>query len=482
VVVKRKSFLPLRRSMAKEVQQEAKAQEGETTKTKEWTKEQTKEKTKTKEWTSPPSVSFPKAADHLKDASVACMSDRAKGVKSAYLGLDTRLPDVSAERLREIKEKFPHFPDIVDQGAVRREYFIRLPRAVEDWANRNMICDPRDTIMLSTMVNMFVVTGTLSCLLFRFQSHKLGLFVLATNQFLWPQRFILMLHYAEHRPLFNQSFLLMRYIMPWLMAPFYGIPIGMYHTHHIAMHHKENNIFEKDLSSTEPYQRDSILHFLHYWLKFLCLGWDLPRFCIERRRWNLLFEVLAGLSCWLILQMSLWRNGNGIYCLYQFQLPFLISSLALMFGNWSQHIFVDGSVVSKPNENPTGYRYNSALSLNVINHFDNQFSFNDGYHVVHHVKPKCHWTEMPLEFMNNLEKYAEQNPIVIDRAGFFDIGFDLLIRQKFDPDGAWKWIIDRYVHFTPEKRSYEEVKALLQERLKPVPERAQKDAKQKKES
>merc|ERR1711957_506355 len=88
---------------------------------------------------------------------------------------------------------------------------------------------------------------------------------------------------------------------------------------------------------------------------------------------------------------------------------------------------------------------------NVMNHFDNQVAFNDGYHITHHAKPYLHWTEMPFEFLTNLEKYAEHDPVVIDRTGFFDVGFNLIVRAKFDPDGAWKWLINRFVHFTPER-------------------------------
>mmetsp|Transcript_8941 Transcript_8941/g.23261 ORF Transcript_8941/g.23261 Transcript_8941/m.23261 type:complete len:422 (+) Transcript_8941:78-1343(+) len=416
-------------------------------------------------------ISYPPTADHLLDASEVREADPAKGIKSVYLGLDTRLPEVTAERAEEIKKKFPHFPGIYDQRAVRREYLVRLPRAIEDWANRHLITDPRDTIMLSTMANMFVCSGTLSAMLFRYPSHWFGLMVALSNALLWTQRFILMLHYAEHRPLFHKSVGFLRYVMPWVMAPFYGIPTGVYRTHHIVMHHKENNVFERDLSSTEPYQRDNFLHFVHYWLKFLALVVTLPFFAIKRRRWDALMEVCLGFGVWMMAQALLHKGGHGLYALYQFQVPFLISSIALMFGNWSQHIFVH-PLVAEGKEDKGSIKYNCALTVNVMNHFDNQVAFNDGYHVVHHIRPRCHWTEMPTDFLENLESYAEHDPICIDRAGFFDLGFNFLIRQKFDPDGAWKWIVDRFVHLTPEKRSFDEVKALLQERLRPIPNRA----------
>ena len=37
---------------------------------------------------------------------------------------------------------------------------------------------------------------------------------------------------------------------------------------------------------------------------------------------------------------------------------------------------------------------------NCVNHFENQKTFNDGYHVIHHIKPGLHWTMLPQEFEN----------------------------------------------------------------------------------
>jgi len=409
-------------------------------------------------------------ADGLLDASEVRAADPASGKQSVYLGLDTRLSDITAERANEIKEKYPHFPVIYDQQAARREYLVRLPRWFEDWANQHLIADSRDTIMLSTIANMIVSSGSLSLLLFFMPSHKLGISVALFNAGMWVQRFILMMHYAEHKRLFVKSVGFLRYLMPWVMAPFYGIPVGMYRTHHIMMHHKENNMFQKDLSSTEPYQRDSALAFLRYLGSFYALLVTLPMWAFYKRNWSVMGEVCLGVGLWITMQVFLYQHGHGLYVFYQFQVPFLISSFALMFGNFSQHIFVDPYVANTP-DLLSSYKYNCALTINVINHFDNQVAFNDGYHITHHVKPTCHWTEMPLEFLTNLERYAEHDAVVFDRSGFFDIGFNLIIRSKFDYDGAWKFLVDRFVHFTPEKRSDADVKAFLQERLKPIPER-----------
>ena len=57
-------------------------------------------------------------------------------------------------------------------------------------------------------------------------------------------------------------------------------------------------------------------------------------------------------------------------------------------------------------ESPYGCTYN------CINALDNCKTFNDGYHIVHHVNSRLHWSEMPHDFMRNIQKYADQDCLV----------------------------------------------------------------------
>lgn len=113
------------------------------------------------------------------------------------------------------------------------------------------------------------------------------------------------------------------------------------------------------------------------------------------------------------------------------------------------------------------FEYNCALTIQCMNHFDNQYSFNDGYHVTHHISSRCHWTEMPLHFLENLEEYAESKVLIFDGVGFFDVGLHVFF-------GWWDALYDNhYVHMTKEKRSREVVIAELKSFLKPIAPRAE---------
>ena len=50
---------------------------------------------------------------------------------------------------------------------------------------------------------------------------------------------------------------------------------------------------------------------------------------------------------------------------------------------------------------------NYGLTYNCINHFENQKTFNDGYHITHHVTSHLHWREMPLHFIRNIDRWIE---------------------------------------------------------------------------
>ena len=87
---------------------------------------------------------------------------------------------------------------------------------------------------------------------------------------------------------------------------------------------------------------------------------------------------------------------------------------------------------------------NYGLTYNCINHFENQKTFNDGYHIIHHIKsvrsatlgnntcllltrvplrvrPGLHWTQLPTEFENTLAKHADEGALTFT-AHFFEIG------------------------------------------------------------
>jgi hypothetical protein len=116
----------------------------------------------------------------------------------------------------------------------------------------------------------------------------------------------------------------------------------------------------------------------------------------------------------------------------------------MMAGNWGQHAFVDQAAPENSYRN----------SITCINTGYNRRCFNDGYHIGHHVKATRHWTEMPQDFLANVETYAKEGAIVFEGIDFFGVWVCLMLKR-------YDWLARRYVSLDGVKRSEDEVVALL---------------------
>ena len=264
-------------------------------------------------------------------------------------------------------------------------------------------------------------------------------------------RFTLMLHCTSHRPLFKKQYRALNHVIPWLVGPFFGQSPGSYFSHHLGMHHREENL-EPDLSSTMRFRRDRFDHWLRYFFRFLFVGLvELEIYFYRRKQWKLFRRVLVGEGgFWLAAALlGMWRP---IPTLVVFVVPLLVMRTLMMMGNWAQHSFV---VAATP-ENP----YHA--SITCINTRYNRRCFNDGYHVLHHVKPACHWTEHPVEFERALGEYARHDSLVFDGIDFFEVWLSLMLRR-------WSHLADHVVALDGAPlRTREQVIEMLKTRVQPI--------------
>lgn len=126
----------------------------------------------------------------------------------------------------------------------------------------------------------------------------------------------------------------LNWVAPVLLAPLFGIPSGMYRLHHCVMHHVSNNAGGADVSSTEPWQRDSLRHFLCYWARHAAAAWlEVPLFALRSSRWALTGACLATEGSYILAVAAL-RRAAPVATAWVFLVPYVVSSFALMFGNW----------------------------------------------------------------------------------------------------------------------------------------------------
>ncbi len=259
-------------------------------------------------------------------------------------------------------------------------------------------------------------------------------------------RCVLMLHNTSHRKLFKRPWGWMNHYIPWILGPFFGESPETYFAHHVGMHHPENNLAD-DISSTLPYRRDSVVDFSRYFFRFFFSGLiELIRYFSQRRRRALMLRCAIGecffLASVLALSLVSWRATVVV-----FVLPLVVTRFAMMAGNWGQHAFIDEAA---PDNN---YRN----SITCINCDYNRRCFNDGYHIGHHLKSTRHWTEMPAELSNNVEKYAAERAIVFEGIDFFGVWLCLML-------GRYDWLARRFVALDEVRLSTEEIMTLLRSR------------------
>ncbi len=238
-------------------------------------------------------------------------------------------------------------------------------------------------------------------------------------------RFILMLHCTSHRALFKDRRL--NLVIPWIVGPFFGQTPESYFAHHMGMHHPENNLAD-DLSSTMHYQRDRLPHWLAYFGRFLVGGLPaLARYHHRKNNGKLLRRLAIGEGTfWLVVAGLLYVNTAAT--LVVFVIPVVAVRALMMAGNWGQHAFVDGADAANPYRN----------SITCINVRYNRRCFNDGYHILHHVKPRTHYTEYPVEFEANRAEYGKHDAIVFSGIDFFQVWLFLML-------GRFDWLAQRFV-------------------------------------
>jgi hypothetical protein len=338
------------------------------------------------------------------------------------------------------------------------------PVASPSWFERialAMILDPRDLPFAKLMATYTAVMIPLAVLLYVPGVYRWwwGVAYTALNFAVFVDRLILMLHCTSHRPFFKPRYKWLNTYFVWVLGPLFGEAPEGYFGHHMGMHHPENNL-KDDLSTTMPYQRDSFLHFLHYWGTFmLTVIVALPRYLWRHNRKKLAVKAFLGDFLWYV------GAGVGLYfsfwpTFFVIVVPFVAVRFLMMWGNWGQHAFIDP-------ERPENCYVNS---ITCINSRYNRRCFNDGYHISHHWKANRHWTDHPKELEDNLASYAREGALVFEGIDFFIVSLWLFL-------GRYDWLADKYVHLGGPKKSKEEIIALLKSRVRPIPfERAKESA------
>lgn len=151
-----------------------------------------------------------------------------------------------------------------DLRAPREEGLLPWPKTLKAWCINHVLHDPRDLPLLQLLFNVALIPLPTAMLLFALPpSHVLGCIWFCLCYACFLQRFLLALHYSEHRNIFStgstmcgalyfvfSTMLLctillisdtawqpLNHLAQYILAPLYGVPPGIYRLHHCIMHH-----------------------------------------------------------------------------------------------------------------------------------------------------------------------------------------------------------------------------------------------------
>jgi fatty acid desaturase len=262
--------------------------------------------------------------------------------------------------------------------------------------------------------------------------------------------FGLMYHNLAHRRLFKKKFNFLNQYLTWIITPFFGHSPESYVSHHVGMHHVENNA-KDDGSSTLYYNRDNPWHFAEYYIRFMIHGfWDTFVYLFTRKKKKYYVPLSFGEILFMVFMVGM-SFVNFKATLMIFIIPFIIGRLIMMLGNWTQHAFAD------PNDPENMYRN----CYNCINTPYNTKCWNDGYHLIHHLKPGLHYTEMPKEFMRQQDRIVAEKSFVFEGIHYLHL-FKYLMTKRYDK------MADHLVNMNQSFSSKEEAIKILQERTRRV--------------
>ena len=285
-----------------------------------------------------------------------------------------------------------------------------------------LIADERDLPFIHLVFKMMLTLIPLAVLLFlplpRPFWWALAIVYTGYNLLFLSGPYTLMLHCTSHRQLFKNDYKLLNEFIPWVLGPFFGQSPGTYFSHHLGMHHAENNL-EDDLSSTMMYKRDSLGDFLKYFGSFFFgIIVSLTNYHHIRKRLKMRNKVLKGEIFFVVLCVGL-MFVNWPATMVVFIVPVLLTRFIMMIGNWAQHSFVD---FDEP-----GNCYKNSITCTNTSY--NNMCFNDGYHIDHHLKPTMHYTQYPEHFKSTVMEFARNKALVFDGIHYLHVWFYLMTKN-----------------------------------------------------
>ena len=194
-----------------------------------------------------------------------------------------------------------------------------------------LLTDKRDSLFVvvsGVMVLTVIPSAWFLFLHFSYPHAAIHLFLVMV---VYAETYMAMLHNASHRAIYRSA--LLNCVLTHILCPFFGQTWNTYYFHHVKHHHVEDN-GRFDLSSTSQYQRDSITHFVFYFLRFFFLVQaELPLYFVRKGRYAMAVQAFASeiISLSMFIAAIWYRRMAGVII---FGVPFLLMRFFIIAANF----------------------------------------------------------------------------------------------------------------------------------------------------
>lgn len=203
-------------------------------------------------------------------------------------------------------------------------------------------------------------------------------------------------HNTVHTPIFRSRRL--NRVMQVVLTLAYGHPVSAFVPGHNLSHHMHTQTRRDVMRTTKMRFRWNLLNFL---LAPVVLSGDITRADLafakamrhERPRW--FQQWVTEWVVFLVVQGTLLFLDPLGFLLFQF-LPHAVAAFGIVGMNHLQH---DGCDQASP--------YNH--SRNFVSGWINWWTFNNGYHTIHHAEPNLHWTRLPAAHAERIAPHIHPN-------------------------------------------------------------------------
>ncbi len=203
-------------------------------------------------------------------------------------------------------------------------------------------------------------------------------------------------HNAVHSPIFKQRGL--NKLWQIVLTLTYGHPVSSYVPGHNLSHHKHTQSTRDVMRTTKVRFRYNLLNLMFFMIACVpgIMKADSTYAKTMRTRHPRWFQqlVVEGVALW-VLQIALfvvdWRKGLVLWLI-----PHLYAQWGIVTMNILQH---DGC------DEHSAYNH----SRNFVGKLVNWFTFNNGYHTIHHMTPGLHWSVLPAAHAEKVAPHIHPN-------------------------------------------------------------------------